>query len=59
MSAIPPAAWPFLFAVLALVAARVLVGQVKDDALPGGILYAVAVGCVLIGLAVLWLDRFR
>ena len=59
MNAIPTAAWPFFFAVLAVLAARLLVGRVRDDApsLPGWILYAVAIACVIIGFALMWLDR--
>lgn len=51
--------WPFLFAVVAAVAGKVLTGRVRDDAksFPGWILYAVAVGCVVIGLATMWLDN--
>lgn len=55
---LPPYVFAFFFAVVAAVAARVLVGRVRDDAgsFPGWILYAVGIGCVVIGLAVMWLD---
>jgi hypothetical protein len=44
---------PFLLAIVAAGAARLLVGRVRDDAgsFPGWILYAVAIGCVVIGIA--------
>ncbi len=56
---LPTYAFPFLFAVIAAVAARVLAGRVRDDAasFPGWILYAVAIGCVVIGFATMWLDH--
>ena len=40
-------------------AARLLVGRVRDDAgsFPGWILYAVALGCVVIGIAAIYLSR--
>jgi len=56
---LPTYAYPFILAVVAAVAARVLAGRVKDDpgSLPGWILYAVAVGCVVIGFATWWLSH--
>ena len=57
MFGLPTYAWPFIFAVIAALAARLLVGRVGDDpgSFPGWILYAVAAACVVIGLAMLWL----
>ena len=54
---LPTYAWPFIFAVIAAVAGRLLVGRVGDDpgSFPGWILYAVALGCVVIGFALLWM----
>lgn len=51
----------FVLAVVAALAARFLVGRVGDDpgSFPGWILYAVAVGCAIIGLAGIWLSQFR
>ena len=53
LDSVPTYVWPFVLAVVAAVAARVLVGRVRDAAgsMPGWILYAVAVGCVIIGFA--------
>ena len=58
MLELPTYAYPFLFAVVAFLGARFLVGRVRDDSasLPGLILYAVAIACVLIGLATVWMD---
>jgi hypothetical protein len=58
MLQLPTYVYPFLFAVIAFLAARFLVGRVHDDAssLPGWILYAVAAACVIIGLVTLWMD---
>lgn len=54
---LPPYAYAFIFAALAALAARFLVGPVRDDAasFPGWILYAVAVGFVIAGIADIWL----
>ena len=59
MFGIPMYVYFFLFAALAALAARFLVGRVGDDpgSFPGWILYGVAAGCVLIGLALIGLDR--
>lgn len=57
---LPTYVYPFILAVIAAVSGRLLVGRrVKDDAgsLPGWILYAVAIGCVIIGIASIWLDN--
>ncbi|HEX2545745.1 MAG TPA: hypothetical protein VHL79_12745 [Ramlibacter sp.] len=56
---IPTYFWAFFFAVVAAVAGKTLTGKVRDDpgSFPGWILYAVAIGCVVIGLAVMWLDH--
>lgn len=59
MAGLPTYAWFFIFAVIAAAAARVLVGRVRDDAasFPGWILYAVAIACVVLGIAMFWLGR--
>jgi fluoride ion exporter CrcB/FEX len=59
MFGLPPYAWFFVFAIIAAAVARVLVGRVRDDAasFPGWILYAVAIGCVILGIATYWLGR--
>jgi hypothetical protein len=56
---LPTYAWPFIFAVIAAVAGRLLVGRVGDDpgSFPGWILYAVALGCVVIGFALMWMSH--
>lgn len=58
---LPTYVYPFIFAVIAAVAARLLVGKVGDDpgSFPGWILYAVAAGCVVIGFALMWLGQAR
>lgn len=55
----PTYVYPFLFAIIAAVAGKLMVGRVRDDAgsFPGWILYAVAIGCVVIGFALMWLNR--
>ena len=59
MPDLPTYAYPFIFAVIAAVAGRLLVGRVRDDAasFPGWILYAVAIGCVVIGVITMWMGR--
>lgn len=59
MLSVPSYVWPFVLAILAALAARLLVGRVRDDAgsFPGWILYAVALGCVIIGFAMMWLGQ--
>lgn len=56
---LPTYAWPFIFAVIAALAGKLMTGRVKDDAgsFPGWILYAVAIGCLVIGFATMWLDH--
>jgi hypothetical protein len=56
---LPTYAYPFILAVIAAVAGKVLVGRVRDDpgSFPGWILYAVAAGCVVIGIAAIWLEH--
>jgi hypothetical protein len=56
---LPTAAYPFILAVIAAVAGKLLTGRVKDDpgSFPGWILYAVAIGCVVIGFATMWLNQ--
>lgn len=59
LDSVPTYVWPFVLAVVAAASARLLAGRVHDDpgSLPGWILYAVAVGCVVIGIATWWLGR--
>lgn len=59
MLGLPTYAWPFIFAVIAALAGRLLVGRVRDDpgSFPGWILYAVAIACVVIGFAMMWLNQ--
>ncbi len=61
MPDIPTFVIPLIFAVIAAVAARVLVGKVGDDpgSFPGWILYAVAIGCVIISIALYFLGQAR
>lgn len=56
---IPMYAWCFVLAVIAAVSARLLAGRVRDDpgSFPGWILYAVAVGFAIIGVATWWLSQ--
>lgn len=56
---VPTYVWPFVLAVVAAVAGKLLTGRVRDDpgSLPGWILYAVAIGCVVIGIATWWLSH--
>ena len=57
---LPTYVYPLILAVIAAVSGRLLVGhRVKDDAgsLPGWILYAVAIGCVIISIATFWLSN--
>ena len=58
---LPPYVFAFFFAVVAAVAAPVLVGRVRDDpgSFPGWILYAVAIGCVIISIALYFLGQAR
>jgi fluoride ion exporter CrcB/FEX len=59
MSDLPTYVYPFSFAVIAALAGWLLAGRVRDEpgAFPGWILYAVAIGCVVIGFATLWLSK--
>jgi len=59
MSAIPTYVYPFVLAIIAAVVGKLMTGNVRDNAasLPGWILYALAIGCVVIGLVLLWLDH--
>lgn len=54
---LPSYVWAFIFAAIAALSGRLLVGRVRDDpgSFPGWILYAVAIGCVVIGFALMWL----
>jgi fluoride ion exporter CrcB/FEX len=55
---LPSYVWAFIFAAIAALTGRLLVGRVGDDpgSFPGWILYAVAIGCVIIGFALMWLN---
>lgn len=59
MSSVPTYIYPFIFAVIAALAGLLLSGRVRDDpgSFPGWILYAIALGCVVIGVATWWLDH--
>lgn len=57
MSSIPTYVYAFLLAIVAAVAGRLLGGPVREKSLPGWILYAVAIACVIIGFATMWLDE--
>lgn len=58
LSSIPTAVYPFVLAVIAVLLGRMTVGRDNDPrSIAGWILYAVAAGCVVIGLALMWLDR--
>ncbi len=54
---LPTYAWPFIFAIVAAVAGRLLGGRLKDDpdSMPTRLLYYVAAACSAVGLATLWL----
>ena len=56
---LPTFVWPFILAVIAAVTGKVVSGRVRDDpgSFPGWILYAVAIGCVIIGIATWWLSH--
>jgi hypothetical protein len=59
MFQIPTYVYLFALAAVAAIAARVMAGRVRDDpgSFPGWILYAVAIGCAVIGVATLWLEH--
>lgn len=57
MSDLPTYVYPFILAVLAAIAGRVLGGPVREKSFPGWILYAVAIACVIIGFATIWLGE--
>jgi hypothetical protein len=58
MPEIPTYAYAFAFAVIAAVAGRLLGGRGDEPgSLPGWILYAVAAGCAVIGLALVFMDQ--
>lgn len=56
---LPTYAWPFILAVIAAVAGVVLGGSPREEpgSLPRVMLWAVAAGCVVVGLATWWLGR--
>jgi fluoride ion exporter CrcB/FEX len=59
-SSLPTYAYPFIFAVLAAAGGWYLSeGRPRDDSasLPAWILFAVALGCVVIGFATMWLSQ--
>jgi hypothetical protein len=57
--AIPAYAWPFILAVIAVVVGFVMNGRAHGEAdhLASRILYMVALGCVIIGFATIWLSH--
>jgi hypothetical protein len=59
LNSVPTQVYPFLLAVVAALVAVVLSHSRRDQ--PAGfasvILYAVAIGCVIIGFATWWLER--
>jgi FtsH-binding integral membrane protein len=59
LNSVPTVVFPFLFAIVAAVAAALLARSDRDQ--PAGfaskILYAVAIGCVIIGIATWWLQH--
>jgi hypothetical protein len=58
LSAIPTYIYPFVLAVIAALVGRSLAGGEDDPrSIAGWILYAVAIGCVVIGFATLWMDH--
>jgi len=59
LSILPTAVYPFLFAVIAAIAASVFGRQStsKPFALVSAVLYALAVACVIIGVITIFLDR--
>ncbi|WBY02093.1 hypothetical protein PE066_00710 [Ramlibacter tataouinensis] len=57
MSSIPTYVYPFMLAIVAAVAGRLLGGPPSEKSFPGWILYAVAIACVIIGFATMWLDQ--
>jgi hypothetical protein len=59
MSSVPTYVFLFILAIIAAVTGRVLAGRVRDDpgSFPGWILYAVAAGCVILGLVALWMEH--
>jgi len=58
MPDVPTYAYAFALAVVAAVAGRMLGGRARDDpgSMPQWILYAVAAGCAVVGVAIVWLD---
>jgi hypothetical protein len=59
MSQVPTYVYLFALAAGAAIAARLMGGRARDDpgSFPGWILYAVAIGCVVIALATIWLEH--
>lgn len=59
MAELPTYAWLFVAAIAAAVAGRVIGGRSSEDpeSLPRFILYAIAIGCAVIGLAMVIIAR--
>jgi hypothetical protein len=59
LDSVPTQVYPFLLAIVAVAVGAVLARSRRDQ--PAGfasiILYAVAIGCVIIGIATCWLQR--
>jgi hypothetical protein len=54
---LPTYAYPFILAVLAAIVGKMVPGNVDDEpgAFARGILYALAVTCVVVGVVAIWL----
>lgn len=58
MRELPTYVYPFVLALVAFVAGRLVLARARDDAgsLPGWVLYALTIACVVAGLVSVWLD---
>jgi hypothetical protein len=58
---LPTYAYPFILAVLAAAVGKIVPGNVDGEpgAFARGILYALAVTCVVVGLVAIWLTGWR
>ncbi|TWO64908.1 hypothetical protein FN976_27790 [Caenimonas sedimenti] len=59
LDSIPTYVYPFVVAILAFLAGRVLGGPMREDpeSLPRILLWSIAGACVLLGFYFLWLSR--